>query len=88
MSANFLPAVLVECAGLQLPSFYQYLMGLHEEYPVLTKRGCLDRDGKLTDIADIWDTDQIRRYRMFQYNQLYVEEYQREIFEEVEAVLQ
>ena len=82
MSANYLPAAVLECAGLQLPPFYQYLMGLHEEYPVLTKRGCLDREGKLVDIMDIWDTESIRGYRMLQYNQLYAEDYQRDIFEE------
>lgn len=82
MSANYLPAVLMECAGLQLPPFYQYLAELHEEYPVLTQTGCLDCHGKLVDIADIWESDPIYRYRMFQYNQLYVEDYQRELFEE------
>lgn len=82
MSANYLPAVLTECAGLQQPPFYRYLMELHEEYPILTQKGCLDRDGNLVDIADIWETDSICRYRMLQYNQLYVEDYQRDIFEE------
>lgn len=82
MSANYLPAALMECAGLQLPAFYQYLMELHREYPVLTKMGCLDSEGKLVDIKDIWDTDQICRYRMLQYNQLHVKDYQRGIFEE------
>lgn len=82
MSANYLPAVLMECAGLELPPFYQYLINLHEEYPVLTKRGCLDKSGNLVDIDDIWDTDSILQYRMLQYNQLYVNDYLREIFVE------
>ena len=85
LSANYLPAVLMECAGLQLPSFYQYLMELYEEYPVLTKRGCLDRNGQLMDISDIWDTEKIRQYRMLQYNQLYVRDYLSEIFEMAEG---
>lgn len=82
MSANYLPAALMECAGLKLPPFYQYLMELHGEYPVLTKRGCLDREGNLVDIADIWDTDLIENYRMLQHNQLYTENYRADIFEE------
>lgn len=81
MSANYLPAVLMECADLQLPPFYQYLMKLHEEFPVLTKRGCLDKTGNLVDIMGIWDTDLICQYRMLQYNQLYEDDYQRGIFE-------
>lgn len=82
MSANYLPAALMECAGLPLPPFYQYLLELHEEYPVLTQRGCMNREGGLVDIQEIWDTELICGYRMLQYNQLYVENYQRQIFEE------
>lgn len=81
MSANYLPAVLAECAGLQMPPFYQYLMELHEKYPVLTKTGCLDMDGKLLNIEDIWDSEPIKQYRMLQYNQLYIKDYQSDIFE-------
>lgn len=33
MSVNYLSAVLMECAGLQLPPFYQYLMEMREEFP-------------------------------------------------------
>lgn len=43
----------------------------------------MDKDGKLVNIEDIWETEQIRQYRMLQYNQLYVEKYQKGIFEEV-----
>lgn len=81
MSANYLPAALMECAGLEMPPFYQYLMNLYNEYPVLTKRGCLDSDGNLIDIADIWDTDRIRQYRMLQYSQLYEKKSPEELFE-------
>lgn len=82
MSANYLPAALLECSGLELPPFYQFLMELHDEYPVMTQRGCLDADGKMVDIADISETDSIRRYRMLQYNQLYEKHCQEWIFEE------
>ncbi len=82
MSANYLPMALLECGGLELPPFYQFLRKLHEEYPVLTQRGCLDADGKIVDIADISDTESILRYRMMQYNQLYEKHCQKWIFEE------
>ncbi len=88
MSANYLPAALMECAGLQLPPFYQYLIQLHEEFPVLTQRGCLDQDGNLVEIADIWETKPIYQYRMLQYNQLYAKEYQKAIFEEAGTAIQ
>ncbi|MCM1191107.1 MAG: LTA synthase family protein [Butyrivibrio sp.] len=81
MSANYIPAVLMECAGLELPPYYQFLMGLHATWPVLTQKGCLDREGNLLDIADLWDTELIYQYRMLQYNQLCVRKYQKPIFE-------
>ena len=81
MSANYLPAALMECAGLELPPFYQFLMKAYEEYPVLTQRGCLDKDGEVMDIKDIWDTELMSQYRMLQYNQLYIKDYQKGIFE-------
>ncbi len=84
MSANYLPAALMECAGLRLPPYYQFLLELHEEYPVLTKRGCLDKGENLIDIMDIWEEDVICQYRMLQYNQLYVKDYLGEIFGETE----
>jgi len=84
MSANYLPAVLMECAGLGLPPYYQFLLGMHEEYPVLTQKGCLDKDGNLIDIKNIWEEDLIYQYRMLQYNQLYVKDYLGEIFGEME----
>lgn len=62
------------------PPFYRFLMELHEEYLVLTKLGCLDKNGKLVNIKDMWDLAPIQ-YRMLQYDQLYVEDYQKEIFE-------
>lgn len=82
MSANYLPAVLMECAGLDMPPFYRYLAKLREQYPVLTKMGCRDQSGELMNIDDIWDSEPISRYRMFQYDQLYVRDYQKAIFEE------
>lgn len=82
MSANYLPAALLECAGLELPPFYKFLVELQTEYPVLTKKGCLDKNGNLLDITDIWETEQIRSYRMLEYNQLYVKNYRKDIFEE------
>ncbi|MCM1065407.1 MAG: LTA synthase family protein [Eubacterium sp.] len=81
MSANYLPAVLTECAGLQMPPFYQYLTELREEYPVLTRKGCLDKEGKQVNITDIQEHEWIRKYRMLQYNQLYEKDYISWIFE-------
>lgn len=70
MSANYLGAALLECAGVELPPYYQYLMQLHEQYPVISHQ----------TIADIMDDEPIRQYRMLQYNHLMERSYLRELF--------
>ena len=80
ISANYLPAVLAECSGIELPPFYKFLSRLRETYPVLTMRGCVDNNGNLVDISDIWETEPILQYRMLEYNQLYVKDYLKGIF--------
>ena len=80
ISANYLPAVLAECSGIELPPFYKFLSELRETYPVLTTRGCVDNNGNLVDISDIWETESVQQYRMLEYNQLYVKDYLNGIF--------
>lgn len=80
ISANYLPAVLAECSGIELPPFYKFLSKLRETYPVLTTRGCVDNNGNLVDILDIWETELVQQYRMLEYNQLYVKDYLNGIF--------
>lgn len=70
MSANYLGAALLECAGVELPPYYQYLIQLHEQYPVVSHQ----------TVADIINDEPIRQYRMLQYNHLMERNYLRELF--------
>lgn len=70
MSANYLGAALLECAGVDLPPYYQYLMQLHEQYPVISYR----------TVTDYGNDESIRYYQMLQYNHLMERDYLRELF--------
>lgn len=70
MSANYLGAALLECAGVGLPPYYQYLMQLQELYPVISYH-----------TIDTFENDEpIQQYRMLQYNHLIERNYLRELF--------
>lgn len=80
-SANYLPVVLMQQAGLKLPPFYKFLSNLKDEYPVLSIKGCLDKDGRFYDISDLKDNTQIQKYQFMQYNQIYEKNYEADIYE-------
>lgn len=70
MSANYLGVALLECAGVELPPYYQYLMQLQELYPVISYH-----------TIDAFENDEpIQQYKMLQYNHLMERNYLRELF--------
>ena len=73
ISANYLGAVLLECAGVELPPYYQFLLQLQKQYPVITHR----------TIKSMEDEEPIVQYRMLQYNQLLERKYKEELFSTV-----
>ncbi len=80
ISANYLGAVLLECANVEIPVYYEFLLGLLKEYPVLSHLGCMDATGKLFDINECLDAEQIVNYRMLQYNHLMEKDWMTELF--------
>lgn len=70
MSANYLGAVVVECAGAELPPYYKYLLQMREQYPIISYQ----------TITEISGEDLIKGYRMLQYNQLMEKDYLKELF--------
>ncbi len=70
MSANYLGAVLSECAGVELPPYYQFLLQLREQYPVITQRNIEELSKELP----------VRQYQMLQYNHLIEKDTIRELF--------
>lgn len=70
MSANYLGAAVLECAGAKLPPYYQFLMQLQKRYPVISRR----------TIETIKDDEDILRYQLLQYNHLMEKNYEKTLF--------
>ncbi len=70
MSANYLGAVLLECAGRELPAYERFLLKLRRKYPVLSHMGCMDADGGLYTIEELLEEPDILNYRILQYSHL------------------
>lgn len=70
MSANYLGAVVLECVGADLPPYYQYLLELQKQYPVMSYQ----------TLQEYGDDEAITQYQMMQYNHLFERDYLRELF--------
>ena len=70
MSANYLGATLMECAGCELPAYYKFLLEAKEKYPVLTYENVKE------NVKDDW----LIQYRSLQYNHLMEKNCRPELF--------
>ena len=70
MSANYLGAAVLECAGTELPPYYQFLLELQKKYPVISR-------GKMNEMKG---NEMIKQYQMLQYNHLMERNYLKELF--------
>lgn len=80
MSANYLSAVLADCAKVEKSVFYEYLLDLHEKYPVISRIGCLDADGNRYRIDELLKQEEVENYHILQYNQLMDRDWKPAIF--------
>lgn len=70
LSANYLGAALLECAGVKLPPYYRFLLQLQKNYPVISRY----------TVETLEKEDMVRQYRMLQYNHLMEKNYLKELF--------
>lgn len=70
MSANYLGAALLECAGVKLPPYYKFLLELQKKYPVISYQ----------TVEEFGQEKEILQYQMLQYNQLMERDYLQELF--------
>lgn len=70
MSANYLGAAVLECAGVELPPYYQFLLDLQKQYPVISRY----------TIDGIKEDEAILQYQILQYNHLMAENFQEKLF--------
>ncbi len=71
LSANYMSALVMHAANMELTPYQQFLWELKDKYPVITLNGCLDKNGKYyASIQDI-DDEKINEYKMLQYNNVF-----------------
>lgn len=74
MSANYLGAAVLECAGVELPPYYKFLLQLQKSYPVISR----------WTMEGLKREDQVIEYQMLQYNHLMEKRYRKELFSVVQ----
>lgn len=70
ISANYLGAVLMECAGVDMPLYDRFLLEMEKEYPVLSRMGAIDRNGRSVLIKDLQEDKWFQEYEILQYSHL------------------
>jgi len=70
MSVSFLGAALMECAGLELPDYYKFLLQLQAEYPLITRWNAEE-----PEVAE-----RIRQYQILEYNHLIDKKSEKSVF--------
>lgn len=68
-SANFLGAQVFEWCNISKSGYQNYLLGIHQEYMVITARTVLDENKKSVDFKDA--EDDLLEYNMLQYYRLF-----------------
>lgn len=70
MSVSFLGAVLMECAGLELPDYYKFLLQLQTEYLLVTR----------WNVENPEAAERIKQYRILEYNHLIDKNSEKSVF--------
>ena len=70
ISANYLSAVLKRSCGFPLNEFDNVRLAAMEEYPVLTERIAVNKNGEFVFSDEIYNSQVIRDYELFQYDKL------------------
>lgn len=73
ISANYLGALVLDIAGLNLSQYQQYVYGLMEEWPVISASGCVDNNGFLYSLEDPKVTEALADYKIVQYQNVFEE---------------
>lgn len=74
ISTNYLSSILMELAGLNLTDYQKLLLTVHDEYPVITSVGAMDKDGNWKYADAFEGSDLLQTYEMMQYNYIFGDE--------------
>lgn len=71
-SANYLPLLVLERGGYELPPFLKMMKDVYEKYPVITSQGIIDSDGNFyAGISELADDPLIQMYHYVQYANMF-----------------
>jgi len=70
VSLNYLGAMLVEICGLEKTGMQKYLLELAEEFPVISSKCYMDRQGEIYPLEGYQQSERLLEYASLQYNYL------------------
>ena len=72
-SLNYLSSLLLKAAGLEGTPYNEFLLEMHEQYPIFTAVGRMDAAGNYTEAGatNLPEQERIDAYAMLQYNQMF-----------------
>lgn len=70
MNVSYLGAALLECAGVELPDYYKFLLNMQSDYPVVSR----------WNLDSLAQEEAILQYRMLEYNHLVDKNSEKSIF--------
>lgn len=70
MNVSYLGAALLECAGVELPDYYKFLLNMQRDYPVVSR----------WNLDSLAQEEAILQYRMLEYNHLVDKNSEKSIF--------
>lgn len=80
MSANYMSALIVKAANMEMTPYQRFLYELMQKYPVISLYGCYDSNGTFYESVDDINDEMIQEYRMLQYNNVFDSDRMEDLF--------
>lgn len=80
MSANYMSALIVKAANMEMTPYQRFLYELMQKYPVISLYGCYDSNGTFYESVDDINDELIQEYRMLQYNNVFDSDRMEDLF--------
>lgn len=72
VSANYLPLLILERGGFDLPPYIKMLKDVYEKYPIITAQGIVDAEGNYySGVSELKEEPLIRMYQYVQYANMF-----------------
>ncbi|MBR0438570.1 MAG: LTA synthase family protein [Clostridia bacterium] len=72
VSCNYLSSFVMKLAGIDLPGYNEFLLKLNEEFPVLSAKIVIDKEGNYMTFNEAMKrSEMVRQYEILQYNDLF-----------------